>query len=136
MSKGTWRIDYVALAELSRPLSPVRISPASVRKDTAEDPEGLEKLHDSTQVLVTLPGDRYLLKYRLPGTDDPYELFLESRGYYLEWIRKEWIAEENQTNLYQVIGDPASALRRMAPEFKRVELSMEDCFWRSRYGKQ
>jgi hypothetical protein len=136
MTKGTWRIDYVALAELSSPVSPVRISPTSVLREGKENPSALEKLRDSSQVLVTVPGDNYLLKYVLPDKNASYELFLESRGYYMEWIRQEWIEEENPAKLAGMFLDPAAALRNLAPEFKRVELQMEDCFWRSRYGKQ
>ena len=136
MTKGTWRIDYVALAELSHPVSPVRISPTSVLREGKEDPSALEKLRDSSQVLVTVPGDSYLLKYVLPEKNASYELFLESRGYYIEWIRQEWIEEENPVKLAGMFLDPAGALKNLAPEFKRVELQMEDCFWRSRYGKQ
>ena len=136
MTKGTWRIDYVALAELSRPLSPIRIAPSSVIREGNEDTEALKKLCDSSKVLVTLPGDSYLLKYILPRKNTHYELFLESRGYYIEWIRKEWLEEENPILLSQMFLDPAGSLKRMAPEFKRVELQMEDCFWRSRYGNQ
>jgi len=62
-------------------------------------------------------------------------LFLESRGYYLEWIRKEWIAEENPAFLAQMFLNPEAALRRLAPQFKEVEAKMENYFCRSRYAK-
>ncbi len=45
--------------------------------------------------IVTLPGDAYQLAYRLPEHPERYELFLESRGYYLEWMRREWMADES-----------------------------------------
>lgn len=135
MAKGNWRIDYIALAALSGRARPTRIQPFKVLKGGVPDRSALEALRDSTETLVTLPGDTYTLKYRLPADPDHYELFLESRGYYLEWIRKEWIEEENPALLAQVLLDPEAALKRMAPEFKRVEPQMESCFWRSRYAK-
>ena len=135
MAKGNWRIDYVALAAISGRARPMRIQPHMVLKGGARDGSALAALRDSTKTLVTMPGDTYTLKYRLPANPDQYELFLESRGYYLEWIRKEWIEEENPALLAQVLLDPEAALRRMAPEFKRVEPQMESCFWRSRYAK-
>jgi len=135
MTKGAWRLDYVALAELSGPLLSVRLHPRSVFKEGEEDKEARAILLDTTQTLVTLPGDSYDLQYTLPGAEGEYELFLESRGYYLEWIRKEWIEEQNPLLLAQMFLDPGNALKRLAPEFKRVEQSMEDCFWRSRYAK-
>jgi hypothetical protein len=134
MTKGAWRIDYAALAELSHPVAPIRVHPRAVFKAGVKDDDALDCLIDSTRRLVTLPGERYTLEYDMPDGHESYELFLESRGYYLEWIRKEWIAEENPLLLAEIFMDPESALRRMAPEFKRVEPQMEESFWRSRYA--
>jgi hypothetical protein len=136
MTKGAWRIDYVALAELSRPVSPIRVFPGSVVRDGQEEAEARTKILDTTKVLVTFPGDTYTLNYTLPDANADYELFLESRGYYIEWIRKEWVKEENPLLLTQMFLDPAKALKRLAPEFKLVEPQMEECFWRSRYAQQ
>jgi hypothetical protein len=135
MTKGAWRLDYLALAELSRLVEPIRLHPRMVLKDRKEDQNSLFILLDSTRTLVTLPGDSYTLKYSLPDSEYEYELFLESRGYYLEWIRKEWIEEQNPFLLAQMFLDPENALKRLAPEFKHVEPNMEDCFWRSRYAR-
>ena len=135
MTKGAWRIDYVALAELTAPVSPIRIRPYSVRRDGREELEARSLLLDSARVLVTFPGDSYSLHYKLPDAQTHYEFFLESRGYYLEWIRKEWIEEQNPFFLAEMFLAPARALKRLAPEFKRVEAQMEESFWRSKYAK-
>jgi hypothetical protein len=136
MTKGDWRIDYVALARLSRQVEPVRVRPYAALKDGRLDDEALAVLRDPGQALTTLPGDTYTLKYHLPDTSVTYQLFIESRGYYLEWIRKEWIAEENPAMLAEMFFNPQEVLTRLAPEFKKVEPGMEDSFWRSRYAKQ
>jgi len=135
VTKGAWRLDYAAIAELSAPLQPIRLYPHTILRNGKEDNIARTSLLDSTRTLVTLPGDTYTLKYTLPRSEPEYELFLESRGYYLEWIRKEWIEEQNPFFLAQMFLDPENALKRLAPEFKRVEPSMEDCFWRSQYAK-
>jgi len=135
MTKGTWRIDYAGLAELSRRVEPARVQPAIVLKGGVEDEHARGALTDSARVLISLPGDEYTLRYRLPHSGGPYEYFIESRGYYLEWIRQEWIREENPLFLSQMFLDPEGALRRMTPEFKKVEPDMEECFWRSRYAR-
>jgi hypothetical protein len=135
MTKGAWRLDYVGLIELTQSVQPIRLYPNKIVQDGKEDQHARAILLDSTQTLVTFPGDNYTLKYVLPDTKFEYELFLESRGYYLEWIRKEWIEEQNPLLLAQMFLDPENALKRLAPEFKRVEPNMEDCFWRSRYAK-
>ena len=136
MAKGMWRIDHAALAELSQSLEPVRLQPRSVLKDGREDSDALARLLDPSQTLVTFPGDVYTLTYALSQKQAEYEFFLESRGYYLEWMRAEWIQEQNPQLLSEMFLSPAAALKRLAPDFKRVEPGMEDCFWRSRYAKQ
>jgi hypothetical protein len=135
MTKGMWRIDFVALAELSEPLQPVRLHPFSVLRGRTIDSIARAKLIDSSQALVTFPGDVYTLTYAPPQQQTEYEFFLESRGYYLEWMRTEWIQEQNPQWLFEMFASPQTALRRLARDFKRCEPEMEDCFWRSRYAK-
>ena len=88
MTKGLWRIDYVALARLGKPVATQRLQPARVRRDGRDDPAAWRALRDSALVLATLPGDVYQLTYRLPPHPERYEIFLEARGYYLEWMRE------------------------------------------------
>ena len=64
-----------------------------------------------------------------------YELFLESRGYYLEWIRDEWVADEDLSRATMIFLNPELALRKLAPEFKQVEAEIEELFWNSRYAQ-
>ncbi len=132
-AKGHWRIDYLALAEIGPAVEPIRLHPERVYRDEVPDIQACDLLADESTTLVTMPGDRYTLEYRLPsGT---YELFLESRGYYLEWIREEWIAEENRQKVLQLFYAPEKALRELAPKYKEMEPEMEDIFWRSRYAR-
>ncbi|PYQ27780.1 MAG: hypothetical protein DMF57_18075, partial [Acidobacteria bacterium] len=62
------------------------------------------------------------------------ELFLESRGYYLEWMREEWMHEESRVRATMMFLMPHLALRVLAPEFKKIEPQMESRFWNSRYA--
>ena len=133
LTRGHWRIDYVAIARLTRRVEPIRLDPVSVRRGGTADPNALVLLRDSTRTLVTLPGDEYTLVYRLPEDFTRRELFLEARGYYLEWMREEWLAEENLLRAAALFVDPAGAMRAMAPEFKRREADMERAFWGSKY---
>ena len=135
MTKGKHRIDYVALADLVEPVEPTRIHPRRILREGTVDDHALAKLRDVSQTLVTLPGDRYTLIYDLPESSVPWAFFLESRGYYLEWMREEWLAEENQQALAEIFFNPEQALRRMAPEFKALETEMEDIFWGSKYAR-
>jgi hypothetical protein len=81
-----------------------------------------------------MPGDRYELEYVLPAGES-YELFLDSRGYYLEWMRQEWLADENPLAALRLFTSPDRMLRELAPAYKRVEPRMEEIFWRSRYAR-
>jgi hypothetical protein len=87
------------------------------------------------RTLVTMPGDAYEIEYRLPAAPERLELFLEVRGYYLEWMRREWLAEENPMLALRLMLDPGGALRSLAPEYKRAEPAMEAVFWSSRYAR-
>jgi hypothetical protein len=133
MAQGAWRLDYVALATLVRKATPVRIHPQAVLAAGTPQHGALRALLDSSHVLTTFPGDEYVLRYELPVDYSRYEIFLESRGYYLEWMREEWIAEENQLKAAGLFLDPARTLRELAPQFKRVEPHMETAFWNSKY---
>ena len=59
--------------------------------------------------------------------------FLETRGYYLEWMRSEWLAEEDRRMAAGMFLDPAGSLRRLAPAFKAAEPALEASFWGSKY---
>lgn len=133
MTRGLWRIDQVALARLAGPAEVVRLDPVAVRHGDEPDTLALAALRDSTRLLTTLPGDVYTMEYRLPADFAQDELFLETRGYYLEWMREPWLAEDDQERALRMFRDPARALRELAPAYKRQEASMEAAFWGSRY---
>ena len=96
LTKGLWRINYLALAKLGPAVEPVRIKPTVLFPDSdiCSVANSL-LLADTLEPLVTLPGDSYILSYRLPSTSQDYELFLCSKGYYIEWMREPWLLEEN-----------------------------------------
>ncbi|MDH3208298.1 MAG: hypothetical protein OEO79_16980 [Gemmatimonadota bacterium] len=135
LTQGLWRLDRVALVGMGPEVEPVRILPTSVFRDGAADPEALRVLADREEPLVTLPGDAYDLVYELPANPEAYEIFLEARGYYLEWMRQEWLAEENPLAAMMLVVDPAGTLRSLAPAFKLEEPQIENLFWNSRYAR-
>ena len=135
LTKGHWRLDAVKLVKLGEELDPVRLSPVAVNQNGVSADEAYQLLTDREAALTTLPGDVYTLVYQLPKDFESYELFLESRGYYLEWIREEWLADENPALAAMMLFNPERALRILAPEFKKIEVDMEKKFWRSRYER-
>lgn len=135
MAKGAWRVNWTSLALLGDAVVPVALEPDGVERRGEADTVALRRLRDPDGYLVTYPGDDYRISYRLPDSLRDAELFLESQGYYYEWMRQEWMAEEDPAMAALMLLDPDRALRRLAPDFKRVEPRMERLFWASRFGR-
>ncbi len=133
LARGHWRLDAVALAALGEPVAPVAVEPASVERDGRPDEQARATLADGGEHLVTRPGDACRLTFRLPPSGAPLELFLESEGFYYEWMRSEWLAEEDPAMAALALADPAQALRRLAPAYKAEEPRLERAFWASRF---
>ena len=133
MAKGAWRVDWAALTTLGDRVQPHVLEPAVVRVGRKPVEDARTKLNDPAESLVTYPGDRYTLVYQLPGDAREYELFLDTRGYYLEWMREEWIAETNAARAAAMFLDPVGTLKRLAPAYKQVEAQLDSAFWRSKY---
>jgi len=135
LARGNWRVDYLALATLGHTVEAQMLEPEEVLgADGMADEDALERLRHPDEYLVTYPGDRYRLRFQVPADQGPVELFLESRGYYYEWMRPEWLLEENPAMLALVGADPAAALKALAPAFKRREAGLDEQFWASRFG--
>ena len=135
LTKGLWRLNYLALISLDEKIEPVVVEPARVisllKVNTADS-----LLLNPENPLVTLPGDEYDIYYHLPEGSDNYEIYLNTKGYYLEWMRDTWIAEENLRRAALLFGFPRLYMKIVAKEFKEAEPSMEDSFWNSRYVRQ
>ena len=135
MAKGFWRIDYVGLAALERQVQPVMLEEKDVLCLTSQQHPIGTQLHNGPKPLVQFPGDESVLTFLLPEEYAKYELFIFSRGYYLEWIRSEWILEESPEKTIEFLTDPKGYLMTMAPLYKKAEPYMEQQFWNSRYEK-
>ena len=133
MAKGLWRIDYAALGEITGKVEPIVIPPSSSSPQFSENRDVAGLLTNSDSVLVTFPGEEYLLNYELPEDYNNYELFIEPEGYYLEWMRNEWLAEENSDKVYEMFFNPNQYYKDLAPQFKKIEAEMEETFWSSKY---
>jgi hypothetical protein len=138
LAKGYWRLDHAALAHLGPRVEPIMLAPQAV---TAEGPTvagagASAALADPGRHLVTGPGDTYRLTFELPATLPPsserWEVFLESTGWYYEWMREEWRADRNAVSAAQLLYDPRAAFRTLAPAYKSREADNERAFWTSR----
>ena len=134
-ARGAWRFDRVALARFAAAPDPIRLEPVRVEQGGA-DTAALARLLDPDRYLVTEPGDAYRLVFELPQDAAGLEFFLESRGYYYEWMRPEWLREEDPVMLGLLATRPDEALRRMAPAYARLEPRLEEMFWASRFERE
>ncbi len=133
MTKGMWRIDQTAMAEIVPVNDAVQIGPRAVYRDGKPDSTAFTQLTDPLQLLNTYPGDEYTIEYLLPEDFSERDLFLKSRGYYIEWMRDVWMKDENLARIAQLVSSPKQFLRTEAPRFKQAEQSMEQIFWSSKY---
>lgn len=133
MTRGHWRLGAVALADLGGEATPVRLRPARLDTVAGDAAAAGDWLAGRRPSLVTVPGDEHVLTFELPENPEELELFLDTRGYYIEWMRQSWLAEESAWRVGLLLEQPALALRTLAPAYKKLEPQIEDLFWRSRY---
>ncbi len=139
--QGYWRIDEVALVSLSEPaenVEPVELVLVEALRRGRPDGEALKRLLDPAIHLHTYPGDEIVLVFDVSqGGLDTVGFFLESEGYYYEWMRPEWLEEEDPVMAARSLSRPHEMFRELAPEFKAREAGMEELFWQSRFrGRQ
>jgi hypothetical protein len=132
LNKGFWRIDYAALANIKRRVTPLEINPSSILNKGVLDERALREIRSPDRPLISMPGSRYTFNFRLPRADTEYEMFLCSRGYYLEWMRERWIKDKDPVKLKQMVDEPKNYLQEEARNYKRYEATMEQEFWGSK----
>lgn len=132
--QGYWRIDEVAVVGLGEAVEPLVLPPVQVDLHGESRPDVLARLVDPEIHLHTYPGDEVLLAFDLPdGASDTFDFFLESEGYYYEWMRPEWLEDEDPAMAALALSRPDEMFRLLAPEFKAREAGMEELFWQSRF---
>jgi hypothetical protein len=132
LNKGLWRIDYVALTNIKEKVKPIEISPNSILNKKKIDNFALSAINNPDKYLISMPGSEYKFNFILPNTNTDYELFLYSKGYYLEWMREHWIKDKDLLKLNQMVNNPKKYLQEEAKNYKRYETTMEQEFWNSK----
>lgn len=138
MAQGNWRLDYLGLTEIISEVKPNIHTPIKIHGNTktANNLKAISK--DDKDYFITFSGEQYLLDFELPTlkNDDTHELFVYSKGYYLEWIRKEWLIEKDIKQLNRMMLMHKKTWRNLAHEFKEVEAEMENTFWNSKVSTE
>jgi hypothetical protein len=132
LNRGLWRIDYVALTNIIEQVSPVEVLPAEVFNKGILDNDAKKLLQHADKHLISMPGSEYKLSFKFREENVNYELFLYSKGYYLEWMRENWIKEKDLLKLRQMAFNPKKYLKDEANSYKKYESTMEQQFWDSR----
>ncbi|QYH39460.1 hypothetical protein GYM62_11945 [Algoriphagus sp. NBT04N3] len=132
-TQGLWRINQVNLASIVKEVLPKRILPDQLISAGSQDSLALEKLRNPSAYLVTYPGDEYRIHFPIESSVK-HQYFLESQGYYIEWMREEWLKEENFSKVKWAMIFPRKYLKKAAPLYKENETEMEAIFWNSKYA--
>jgi hypothetical protein len=132
LNKGLWRIDYAALTNIKEKVIPLEISPNSIYNKGTLDDAALTSIINPDRYLISMPGSEYKFNFILPQQKEDYEFFLYSKGYYLEWMREQWIKDKDLLKLYQMIEHPLQYLKAEAKDYKLYETTMEQEFWNSK----
>ena len=132
INKGLWRIDYVALTNIKQKVEPTEIDPSKILNKGMIDTNALAHINKPDKYLISMPGSEYEFDFVLPKENQDYELFLYSKGYYLEWMREHWIKDKDLLKLRQMVKSPKKYLSEEANAYKNYETTMEDAFWNSK----
>ncbi len=132
LNKGLWRIDYVALTSIKEKVKPIEISSNSIFNKGELDNSALSAINNPDKYLIAMPGSEYKFNFTLPDQNTDYELFLYSKGYYLEWMREHWLKDKDLPKLTQMVDNPKKYLKEEAKNYKRYEKTMEQEFWNSK----
>ncbi len=132
LNKGLWRIDQISLINLVKEVQPIEIQAHELVKNSVRENDLLNELNSEENYVISMPGDEFTFKYTFPESDKHYELFLKSRGYYLEWMRSNWIKDKNLMKLWQMVEQPKQYLKSEAQNYKLYEAEMEEQFWNSK----
>ena len=131
LNKGLWRIDYLALTNIKEKVKPIELEPNEIMNKGYKDEKALESIKDPMKYLISMPGDEYTFHFEFPEYKN-YETFLYSKGYYLEWMRNDWIKDKDLLILRLMVKNPDKYFRKQASEYKLYETIMEQEFWNSK----
>src|SRR5690606_25749198 len=99
-NEGLWKFDEISLVEIQEAKHTLSISPKIV-KQPDEAGKANPEIRETAFPITSLPGDEYELRYEIPSHFSAYQLFLSAKGYYLEWMRAEWLKDKNIKKLTQ-----------------------------------
>ena len=130
LNEGLWRIDQASLVEIDREVIPESLTLKSYAGELDSLPKTINPTED--QPLISLPGNEYRFTFQSALDQQDYHLFLNAKGYYIEWMREEWAQSSNPRKLYQLFEKSKTYLKQEAEAYKQYETELEPFFWKSR----
>lgn len=131
-NEGLWKFDEISLVSVKEVKNAAKIPPAIVFKTSDLSVSSNDMSKKITFPLTSWPGDEYKIHYNIPQEHEKYQVFLSAEGYYLEWMRSEWLQDKNLKKLTQLLLDPESWLKAETENYKRYESQMEEEFENSK----
>lgn len=130
---GMYRFDHVGLTEVNGPAQGVLLRPQGVTDHAGCPlPERSALLERDQYKLISYPGEvRRITFGALPEGEHRWQLFIGSDGYYLEWMRPEWLRNTDPGRLRAMLLGNETEWRALAREYKAMERSMDEVFWNS-----
>lgn len=133
-ARSHWRFDAALLAPVvASELATTTVWPDEVSGHGRDTERAATRFRGEGDSVLTLPGDELMLRFRVPETRGHASYFLSSRGYYHEWLREEWLRDEDLPLARAYLDDPVRALRELAPAWQRAEPEMARYFEASRF---
>ena len=134
MPQGHWRLDYAAITEIKGKIKPMILQPYDITFNNRSS-QDLRKciLEEGDQKMITIPGDVAVLSYDLPCYQQKrdYQLMVAATGYYLEWMRMEWLQDKDISSFEKMLSLDSEFWTNLAKEYKEQEEEAEAFFWNS-----
>ena len=125
-----WRIDQVNVAAARR-VRPRSLPLARVRTGTGDlvEPARDRMASADDGYLTTQPSQRFHAEFDAGHADEPRTFLLAAHGYYVEWVRGEWLSESTGTEAFDPDKVRMGAVLR---EWRAARDSMERAFFNTR----
>ncbi len=139
MNKGLWRLDDAALYNIVEEAKPMTVIPSKLKKNGLLNIELLANItNNKNDYIVSMPGDEFYFSYNIPTSknNEVYQVFLDTRGYYIEWMRESWLKDKNLFALKRMMDNPKEWLNSETTNYKQYEIKMEEQFWNSKWTQK
>jgi hypothetical protein len=138
---GNWAIDWIGISfDTCDELRTAIIEPAKVHDAQGGERTDILSLIRSKddRYLTTFPRDAYLLEFALPELPQRSErsLFIQSCGFYIEWLRHAWFAESDSTREKTAFQIGDDVIHRTAEMWLGKRDQFQAQFFSSRLSKQ